>query len=113
MNRLICVHVNRSNDSFFNRLYDIKMAVPKRNNFSVYILAVCLLLETAAFVCVTFIQVGNLSYVYHYEKLPMQETEIFQQLKLKISWDIFLYFQYLCSKHRWWVHVRIASPNRF
>ena len=37
------------------------MAVSKRNKFSVYMLGVCLLLETVAFVCVTVIQVGELA----------------------------------------------------
>ena len=37
------------------------MAVSKRNKFSVYMLGICLLLETVAFVCVTVIQVGELA----------------------------------------------------
>ena len=46
----------------------------------------------------------------YYENLPMQYSAniIFSAIKLKISSQSFLYFSYVCSKHRLWVHVAEA-----
>ena len=50
----------------------------------------------------------------HYENLPMQYTEIFLALKIEnFQLKKFVIFSYFCSKHKFWVHVRTASPRRF
>ena len=50
----------------------------------------------------------------HYENLPMQYTEIFWALKSgNFHLNLFYGFLILCSKHRFWVHVRTASMRRF
>ena len=48
----------------------------------------------------------------HYENIPMQYTEFFFVVKMKIFTRKKRHFSYVRSKHRLWVHVRTASLGR-